>query len=227
MDRTANGLVHVTTKLIPIKELETEKRYLQPYNGTPVLEQEVMLSYKVHKDNTINYRSNFYSVPLGTYQGSDTEVYITINGSELIIYNKETGKTITQHEISISKGKLISHPEHRKRDRSSILELESTIIQEFNNDENVKLYLDNINKNKPRYYLDNLRHLKKNLDNLDKEKTISMMIYHINNNVFNTDYLLMALQQNNNKDKDKEKIDNKYCNLQPEIRSTNFYKDCF
>ena len=222
MDRTANGLAHGTTKLIPKKELDIETSYLLPYNGTPVLENEVMLTYKVLKDNTINYRSNFYSVPLGTYQGADTKVYITISGSELIIYNQETGKTITQHELSIAKGKLISHPEHRKRDRSSIIELEKNIISEFNNNENVKLYLDGINQTKPRYYLDNLRHLNRNLDSLNKDNAISMMIYHMNNNIYNTDYLLTSLNIDNRDLKDN-KSDDKYSDLKPETRSINSY----
>lgn len=87
MNRTANGLAHSTTKLIPLQELELERPHLLPYTDTPVLESEVMLCYKVLKDNTINYRSNFYSVPLGTYQGRETEVYISIDNNELIILN--------------------------------------------------------------------------------------------------------------------------------------------
>ncbi len=226
MERTANGLKHNKTKLIPAEEFKIEQTYLQPYSGTPVLETEVMLTYKVLKDNTINYRGNFYSVPLGTYKNTNSKVYVTINNTELIILNIETGKTITTHTISSTKGKLISHAVHRKRDRTSIIGLEQKILSEFDNNENVKLYLDFMNNDKPRYYLDNLRYLVKHIEGLDKAKIIKTMILHINNNIYNAEHLVSLIRDKPSENKVQGK-QIQYEHLQPETRNLDSYNNLF
>ncbi len=222
MDRTGNGLVHGTTKLVPKEELKQEKPFFLPYVGTPILEEEVMLSYKIRKDNTVNYRGNFYTVPLGTYQGSNTEAYITINNLELIIYSKETGKTIATHNLSTAKGKLISRPEHTKRDQTKVTELEQSILSVFNNEEVVKLYLNSLSENKPRYYKDNLRYLQGYLDHIDKSKTISVMIQHINNNIFNAEYLISSINEQVKRNSNSSNVQ-KYTHMIPEVREVSSY----
>lgn len=67
LERTGNGCVHGTTKLIPREVFQTEKEYLKPYTGVPTLPEVKMKDYYVRKDNTVNYKSNYYTLPTGTY----------------------------------------------------------------------------------------------------------------------------------------------------------------
>ena len=66
LERTGNGKEHGTTRLIPNREFIVEKNFMMPYYGTPQPPQEYMTEYHVRKDNTVQYRGNYYSVPSGT-----------------------------------------------------------------------------------------------------------------------------------------------------------------
>ena len=56
LERTGNGKVHGTTRLVPSEEFAVEKGYLKPYYGLPQPPQEQMKEYHVRKDNTVQYR---------------------------------------------------------------------------------------------------------------------------------------------------------------------------
>ena len=179
-----------------------------------------MTTHTIRKDNTILYRSNFYSLPLGSYKGPNSVVYSSINNTELILYNKDTGKVITKHTISTDKGKLISQAEHRRRNSMSIDNIEDKILSHFSNSEEIKLYLDNLKENKGRYYLDNIKHLFNNLNNYSKEELLKAIVEQINSNIYNTGYLLPSITCQEEK---RHYMLNEY-NLQPDKRSINTYK---
>jgi len=40
---------------------------------------ELLRSYKLRKDNTVAYRGNFYTVPLGTYRDQTTQIYLVLS----------------------------------------------------------------------------------------------------------------------------------------------------
>lgn len=71
LKRTGNAGIHQTTKKIPAEVYALEKAPLQPI--TQKIEHPSILSItrRVRKDNTIWFESNRYTVPLGTYDGSD------------------------------------------------------------------------------------------------------------------------------------------------------------
>ena len=75
LSRTANGKVHSTTHKIPAQEWAIEKSYLKPLLNIYVMNQEEN-SIGVRKDNTIQYKGVKYTLPVGTYQGPSTKVYI-------------------------------------------------------------------------------------------------------------------------------------------------------
>jgi len=222
LDRTGNGLTHNGTKLVPSMVFKKEKSYLKVYNGSPCKVLEVMKKHTVRKDNTIVYRSNFYSLPQGTYQGNNSFVYSSINGRELIIYNSESGKFITKHSVSSEKGKLISQPEHRKRDSRKKDELEYKILSFFSQSEEIKLYLHELHKNKGRYYLDNLRYLSNLLHQYPKDQLLDSIITQINMGLYNTGYLLDYIRLK--KPVTENKATSNINDLQPEKRSINAYK---
>jgi transposase len=67
MGRTANMLPHSRTKKEPHSEWITEQPFLQAFIPLSITSQPD--SYTVRKDNTISWKSNLYTLPLGTYKG--------------------------------------------------------------------------------------------------------------------------------------------------------------
>ena len=73
LQRTGNQQVHQTTKKRPAEVFLLEKQHLQPVSSLLSYEStnNQSITRSVSKDNTIRYKSNRYSVPLGTYQYND------------------------------------------------------------------------------------------------------------------------------------------------------------
>ena len=63
LDRTGNYNVHGTTKKIPAQVFLEEQQYLRPVPTMTITEE--IITRTVRKDNTVLYKGNRYSVPLG------------------------------------------------------------------------------------------------------------------------------------------------------------------
>lgn len=70
LERTGNFNVHHTTKKRPVEVHALEKQHLKPVSSLLSFENTLVSSIPrtVHKDNVIKYKSNRYSLPLGTYR---------------------------------------------------------------------------------------------------------------------------------------------------------------
>ena len=165
LSRTANGLQHNTTKLIPDEVFEQEKDYLIPYYGIPMVPSQPMQEYTIQKTNVITYHSNNYSLPKGSYKGSNSKVWVNQSDNTLEIYDKETGKLIVTHQLSSKKGQYIIDPEHRKGFHISTDKMETQVLEYCNYDELAFQWLVNLKRDKARYYSTNLRVLIKGMRN--------------------------------------------------------------
>lgn len=160
---TANALVHNLTKEVPMVVFEHEKPHLNPY--TPITTQEQQMKpYKVRKDNTIGYKSNFYSLPQGTYQGSKTQVLVIEKSDKLEIYSLDKDM-ICSHRFSIEKGKKVINTDHKRDKSKSIDEMIDKAIACFSDPQKAKAYLQQIQKEFPRYIRDHLQVVIKTLQN--------------------------------------------------------------
>ena len=156
LERTGNGSLHHGIHRIPADVFEEERPFLTPYTGVPTAPKEELRLHKVRKDNTVNYRCNYYTVPTGTYTGRESSVFLEEKESRLLIYSHDTGKLIAEHEINPGKGRLVRNSSH-KRDRESSLEaLEEKIKSYIGSSGQVIAYLSETRRRKPRYYRDSL-----------------------------------------------------------------------
>jgi hypothetical protein len=111
--RTGNGKMHHTIKKIPAEVYALEKQHLQPILHVEQAETALSITRDVRKDNTINYLSNRYSLPLGTFDGTDKKVFLHLNeADELVLYDSQTRLEITRHDRCHEKGKLIKSRSH-------------------------------------------------------------------------------------------------------------------
>ncbi|MFC4736271.1 IS21 family transposase [Bacillus daqingensis] len=159
LDRKGNYQVHHTIKKRPSEVFALEKPHLQKISRLLCFEEqhESSITRTVHKDNIIKYRSNRYSVPLGTYQpGGTNVVFITIEQDQLQIRQELNGELLAIHTITDGKGELIKNP-HHARDRSlGIPAYKQTIRQNFSKEEDISLFLMELSTRYPRYIRDQL-----------------------------------------------------------------------
>jgi len=160
LNRTANAKVHAATRKVPYEEWLIEKAHLKP-----VLEsfrpQDVLIDKGVRKDNAIQYKGNFYRVPLGTYKGSRTIVRAEITDQgRLIIYDSEN-QQIASHEICKGKGKIIGGSNYKRDFSSGIDQMIDELSGRFSDPKRIREYLLQIREDKPRYIRDQLQYIKK------------------------------------------------------------------
>lgn len=83
--------------------------------------------YHVRKDNTVRYRTNYYSVPSSTYRNRNTVVWLLENNGYIELYDKESGKLICRHELCPGKGKNVCDKRHHKDKTWSVNDLQVRI----------------------------------------------------------------------------------------------------
>lgn len=165
LSRTANALAHGTTKRIPAREMEEEVTYLDSWH--PVLmEEQPYIPYTVRKDNTISWKSNFYSLPLGTYKGRGTRVLVGVNDQELVIQDMDK-KELCRHICSVLQGQKILQTDHSRDKSQAIWEMMQEFAALFDDPEEALGWIYNIKADKPRYIRDQIQLLKTTVQTLD------------------------------------------------------------
>lgn len=181
LERTANAKEHDTTRLIPAVEWAIEKSHLKQLRE-PFAPKQGKASQRVRKDNTISFKGNFYSLPLGTYKGQDTIVFISQENDDLII-NERDGKEIARHKIALLKGKLISNNNHYRNQSITIDELIKQVALLFSDSGKAAEYLENIRRSSPRYVRDQVKLIQTICNRHAKEACDNALIYCSENNI--------------------------------------------
>lgn len=160
LERTGNQNVHNTTKKRPAEVHALEKQHLRPVSSLLSFESNLTTSITrtVHKDNVIKYKSNRYSLPIGTFRPKgDNTVYIEMKEKELIIRAAPQGEILARHRLGLGKGELIKNTNHG-RDRSKGIEAyKETVIRQFSNQEQAKQFVIEVGYRYPRYMRDQLQ----------------------------------------------------------------------
>lgn len=153
LGRTANTMPHGLTAKLPVAEWEMEKTFLTPYiaKAIPIQPQ----SYTLRKDNTLSWKSNFYTVPAGTYKGRGSKVLV-LEEDGCIIISATDGKEICRHKIAIGKGLKIKNSDHARDKASAITELIEQVCAKLDQPEQGKTFLYAIRTHKPRYIRDHV-----------------------------------------------------------------------
>ena len=166
LSRTANYNTHNITKKSPLDEFIIEKQHLSPYTPLTV-KTEDMKPYIVRKTNEVNYKGNFYSLPMGTYTGSG--VYVLIREFEARVEVYSTGKSlICSHKLSQEKGRTIINTDHRRDKSGSINEMMDTTAGYFSDTQKAIKYFKKIQTDLPRYTRDHLQVIIRTLKNIPK-----------------------------------------------------------
>jgi len=179
LDRTGNAKEHGTTKRIPAEVFEQERLFLKPVPSTVKMYTDIV-TRTVHKNNTIFYEGNRYTVPLGTYP-TDSEVVLEIEGDRLIISNLFGDYCIAEHMLSKEKGELVSNNNHKRDTSARLNDLHDSLLRRFDDIEKAEAFLAQIRILKPRYTRDQFALISKTLDTHDRaaiEKALDYCVTH-------------------------------------------------
>lgn len=181
LGRTANHLPHNVTKTSPQSQHLIEQEHLTPYK--PIAMAKEPRSYHVRKNNTISYKSNFYSLPEGTYQGRGTEVLLKETGPTFSVYSADE-ELICTHELATGKGQTIINSNHR-RDTSKPLEaLMSQAAGSFSSRDQARSYFAGIRERLPRYIRDHLQCITKALKQVDTQAADATLAFCLKNELY-------------------------------------------
>jgi transposase len=190
LTRTGNGKVHAGIQKIPYREWLVERDYLHPYYKESVIKDN-LLPYKVRKDNTISYKSNFYTLPLNTYQGTDTTVFLSMENETIYLYASD--KTLlTTHKFCNERGCTIRNTDHRRDKSQSLTTLQSEVTELLGNISGFKLFIDNLSSEKQRYLRDNLQHLKTKSVGIEIPFLERAVQFCLENSMFNANTLIQT-----------------------------------
>lgn len=182
--RTANAKQHGGTKKIPAHEWETERRHLLPLKSHPTIIKALLSRYKVRKDNTISFKSNFYTLPVGTYKGPETAILVKENDDELWLYTPEE-ELLAVHPLCFEKGMTIRNSDHLRDKSQSILKLKEEILGMMPDKEKSSLYIEMLSREKPRYLRDNLLLMRKHIPDIEKHILMQSLSFCMENNLYN------------------------------------------
>jgi hypothetical protein len=174
LGRTANQMVHGSTKKEPFKEWEIERTFLKPY--TAYTQKPKQLIYTIRKDNTISWKSNLYSLPLGTYKGRGSTVAVKIENDQLIVCHCDDTE-ICRHRIAMGKGQKVKNTNHSRDKHTAIDEMIEQFCQSANNPEQTRQFLNTIRQAKPRYIRDQLLLFRQTIENTETTLVVRALDY--------------------------------------------------
>src|SRR5690625_4053878 len=172
LERTGNYKIHNTTKKRPVEVFAFEKQHLRPISS-PIenyfdSNNTSSITRSVRKDNTIWYKSNRYSVPLGTFHQMKQVCIETTKSNYLLMADPRTGELIAKHKIEHCKGKLIQDDKHRRDRTKGIDTYIDTVASYFSHKDDATRYLQTIRKHRSRYIRDQLQKILEQLKLLDQ-----------------------------------------------------------
>ncbi|MDL2214475.1 IS21 family transposase [Clostridia bacterium OttesenSCG-928-O13] len=156
LERTGNGMVHETTKLVPKAAFAQEQRYLKP---VPTLGDIAVLPKVaiVRKNNVVMYRQNRYCMPQGTYRpGRRARIEADEQQNVIRFFDHESGELLEQLPLAQGIGQCIrnAHPGRDKKTQHK--KLLDQALEKFGQDEQAVAFLEGMLALKPRYTRDQL-----------------------------------------------------------------------
>ena len=180
LDRTGNSKIHGTTKKVPAEMFILEQMHLRQVPDLRISQiLDTIISRTVRKNNTVDFNSNRYSVPLGTYE-SGKKVGLKIDPAQTLkIIDLETGELVAEHDLCFEKGQLVQNNHHLRDNSLRIAELYHETLQSLGGTENGAKLLDMIKLEKPRYIRDQYQYLIKTAKELTQDTVDAAIEYMI------------------------------------------------
>ena len=179
LDRTGNGKVHETTKMIPSVVFKEEQKHLK---AVPEISERVDIPKTaiVKKTNVVMYKQNRYCLPKGTYKpGRRVKIETDEDRQKISFFDTENGSLVEAHHLNDGIGQCVRHS-NPNRDRGSNLKaIKEKVFNGFKGDEKAISYAKRIMEIKPRYVRDQfglIIKLQEDYSNVEMTKGINYCI---------------------------------------------------
>ncbi|MGI6677831.1 MAG: IS21 family transposase [Dehalobacterium sp.] len=239
LERTGNGKIHNTTKKIPAEMFALEKPHLLPVFEKLNITYTNSITRMVRKDNTVWFKGNRYSVPLGTYDSTEKEVKVqVVEDNILVIRDLETKQELARHTLSHEKGKLIKNNNHSRDHSKGIDKYIETVSALFIHPLQARELLEIIRIEKPRYIRDQLQVIQKNIANIDASVTEKALNYCLKYKLFSASDFSDAVEHfttlqakempseaNRTEIKPLNEVDRSKFKTKPEVRDFKSYQE--
>lgn len=184
LDRTGNGLVHETTKMIPSVVFTEEQKHLKsvPELSEPMIIPKIAI---VRKNNMVMYRQNRYTMPKGTYQpGRNVQIEVDDAEKTVRFFDIHDHSLIEEHLIHHGIGKCVRNM-HPERDKTiKYQELKQKVLSEFYENKQAQQFIENMAALKPRYVKDQLTIVAKLQAQYNDEEIDVAINYCLERNLF-------------------------------------------
>ncbi len=161
LDRTGNGQVHETTKIVPKVCFAQEQKQLKtvPELGETTVLPKIAI---VRKNNVVMYKQNRYQLPKGSYQpGRKARIEMDEKTGIIRFFDHTTGETLEELPLAQGVGQCVRNT-HPERDRTiRYQELIDKVLSGFGMDEGARFFVESLVARKPRYARDQLSMLVK------------------------------------------------------------------
>jgi hypothetical protein len=139
--------------------------------------------YCVRKSNTITYKGNLYSLPIGTYKGRTTQVKLQEKDGHIFLFSLQN-ILITKHQIPVNKGNTIVNNNHRRDKSLGIDELISQVSKLFAQPDLAKNWFEQIRLTYPRHIRDHVVSIKEQIANCEADIVNVTIEFCVNNQLF-------------------------------------------
>jgi transposase len=199
LERTGNGMVHETTKMIPRVAFIEEQKHLKP---APELNQTRCIPKvaSIRKNNIVFYRQNRYQLPRGTYHpGRKARIEVDEDAGLIRFYDYYSAELLEEHKLAHGVGKCIrnNHPERDRRTQHG--ELVEKALNGFDRNEQARYFIENMLKLKPRYTRDQLSMVIRSQERYAKEELLRAVSYCLERELFTATDLSDTLEYFANK----------------------------
>lgn len=137
----------------------------------------------MHKNNTVFFEGNRYSVPLGTYK-PDLEVALRVEEGALIITDVFGDIEYARHPICQEKGKLVKNTNHKRDHSAKISEQYQELCQMLGGSGEAIDFLHKIRKLKSRYVRDQYNLIKKTIQTKPTQAIGQALAYCLKNQLY-------------------------------------------
>jgi transposase len=231
LERTANGQKHGTTQKVPAHEMINERPYLKPFKklNWSVLPYHI---YHLRKDNSVNYKGNFYTVPKGIYKGKGTQVWVKIEGQDILICNGQK-EIITRHALCFEKGKVISKTDHFREKSQKIKVFKDEIAQQFTDPALALENFTELQRSKGRYIRDQLQLIRKVLREYASDIADQALAFCYANSIYSANDFKAVVEKLAARDPEQaplspdlllKDIDRRIYNIQPQKSNIDDYE---
>nr|MBA4168489.1 hypothetical protein [Chitinophagaceae bacterium] len=148
----------------------------------------------VRKDNTISWKSNLYSLPLGTYKGRGSIVAIMLTDDHIIVSDLQN-REICRHLVATGKGLKIKNNDHARDKSTAIDELIHELSELLDNPQQCKEFLNAIRHAKPRYIRDQVLLFKQTIEGAQKPIIQKALDYCSDNHVVSASDFKAVVEQ--------------------------------